>query len=291
MKIKIFFLIFLFNAIFPFSSFAYKQNTKIKCIKEGAFRSGQCIKVDNHLLYAESFGKPTHPSIPTVIFLPGSGYTHQTWNKVAPQVAKFAHVVTYDRSGYGPSQQYTEPKALTAPLVVNNLISLLKKINLPPPYILVGHSHGGLFSQYFALTYPDMVKGIVLVDSSTAEMVLAYHHFHDSQNKSERKYADPHYYELLGTRAVAEAVKSSIDIKGVYPFNGISTTVLTAENHKDLGFTEKMEKDWNIFQAGLVKKSKNSYQIIAYKSGHFIQIEQPSLVIDAIYTMVMEPGK
>jgi pimeloyl-ACP methyl ester carboxylesterase len=166
----------LLNIIFQTPSLAdiYNGSSREKCIKEGVFKNGQCIEIDNHLLYVESFGLSVNTNTPNVIFLPGSGNNHHVWNKVVPQVAKFAHVVIYDRSGYGPSQQYSIPKTLTAPLVVNNLILLLEKINVPPPYILVGHSHGGLFAQYFSLMHPDMVRGVVLIDSSTAQMVLSW---------------------------------------------------------------------------------------------------------------------
>lgn len=284
-------LLILTILIFPFSSsFAneYNGSLKEKCIKEGTFKHGQCVEIDNHLLYVESFGIPVDINVPNIIFLPGSGETLETWKKVAPTVAKFAHVVLYNRSGYAPSQQYKKTKTLTAPLVVNNLILLLQKIHVPPPYILVGHSHGGLFVQYFALTKPNMVKGMVMVDSSTNQMVLKYIR---PQMKSAQRSNAPNYYELMGARPTAEAVKHYLNIKNPYPFKNIPMSVLTAENRQDIvarhlgAFSTKMEKDWMIFQNQLVKTSRNSYQIIAYGSGHYIQDFQPNLVIDAIYTM------
>jgi hypothetical protein len=96
---------------------------------------------------------------------------------------------------------------------------------------------------------------------------------------------DPHYYELLGTHSVANDVKNCMENKGDYPFNKIPIAVVTADNRNDLGFSSNQERDWLAFQKQLVKSSRNSYQIIAYKSGHFIQLNQPSLVIDSIYTM------
>lgn len=280
-------LILLFSMIFSLSSFAniYEGASKEKCTKEGYFKNGQCIEIDNHLLYAKSFGMPVGANVPNVIFLSGSGNTHHIWDKVSSQTARFAHVVIYDRSGYGHSQQYSPPKALTATLVVNNLITLLQKINVLPPYILVGHSHGGLFIQYFALTHPNMVRGMVLVDSSTVPMVLTWYHFKGLKNKFRHELTDPHYYELLGTLSVANAVKNSMKKKKTYLFNEIPIAVLTAENHKDVGFTQKMEKDWLSFQNQLLKTSRKSYQIIAYKSGHFIQLDHPNLVVDSIYTI------
>lgn len=109
----------LLNSIFPLLSWAdiHSGSSREKCIKEGVFKNGQCVKIDDHPLYVESFGLPVNTNVPNIVFLPGSGNTHQVWDKVVSQVEKFAHVVTYDRSGYGTSQQYSIPKALTAPLV------------------------------------------------------------------------------------------------------------------------------------------------------------------------------
>jgi hypothetical protein len=132
-----------------------------------------------------------------------------------------------------------------------------------------------------------MVNGIVLVDSSTAQMIEKWFHFHEnsSLNIKRKTNQDPHYFELLGTLSVAEDVKNNINRKGAYPFKNIPTAVLTAENHQDVGFTSAMEKDWGKFQSQLAKISINSYQLIAYQSGHFIQMDQPKLVIDTIYTL------
>lgn len=285
--------IILFLGCIAYSIMAFPQERQLyvkeKCIKAGNFKNGQCVKVDNHLLYVESFGLSIGRNVPNVIFLPGSGNTLNTWNRVVPQVAKFAHVVTYDREGYGPSQQYQKPRALTAPLIVNNLISLLQKIHVPPPYILVGHSHGGLFVQYFALKKPNMISGMVLVDSSAAQMVEKWFHFRENcpRNIRDKANQDPHYYELLGTQSTAEAVKNEMNVKGSYPFGNIPMAVLTADYHNNNhnNFTQEMEKDWRNFQVNLAQSSRKSYQIIAYNSGHFIQTYQPKLIIDAIYTI------
>lgn len=280
-------LILLASMALPFSSIAdkYSGSSKIKCTKVGVFKNGHCIEVDNHLLYVESFGLPTASNVPNIIFLPGSGNTLNIWDQVAPEVAKFAHVVTYDRSGYGLSQQYSKPRPLTAPLIVTNLVELLQKIHVSPPYILVGHSHGGLFAQYFALKEPSLVRGMVLVDSSTTQLVM-WPRFHHYLPDDKVKSSDPFYYEALGITPTLEAVKKSMSEKGLYPFENLSIAVLTSNNHKDLNyFTQEMEEAWQSFQHQLTKTSRKSYQIIAYNSGHFIQVYQPKLVIDAIYTM------
>jgi len=134
-----------------------------------------------------------------------------------------------------------------------------------------------------------MVSGMILVDSSTTQMIEKWFHFREDSLRNIRSKAnqDPHYYELLGTKSTAEAVKNNIEAKGVHPFQAIPMAVLTADHHnKDIEkFTPLMENDWQIFQHLLTQSSTNSYQIIAYKSGHFIQMDQPDLVIDAIYTM------
>lgn len=100
-----------------------------------------------------------------VIFEPGLGDGPAAWQKVAPAVSKFAHVVLYKRKDLQKST--TSRKPFTAQMAVNNLQRLLKKRQLHPPYLLVGHSLGGLYLQLFARKHPKEVIGMVLVDSTS----------------------------------------------------------------------------------------------------------------------------
>jgi pimeloyl-ACP methyl ester carboxylesterase len=108
----------------------------------------------------------------TVILEAGAGGFSVDWSLLQPRVATFARVCSYDRAGLGWSEQGPHPRTLHQ--VVWELHTLLEKANLPPPYVLVGHSAGGVLGRLYTYTYPSDVRGMVLVDSGfeTGVMVL-----------------------------------------------------------------------------------------------------------------------
>lgn len=282
----LFMTIFTLVIVNPSNADKYTGASQKICKHPGAFIDALCIEVDNHLLFVKSYGHQVDKEHPVVVFLSGSGNTHYVWEKVAPSVAKFAHVVTYDRSGYGHSQQYKQPGPLTAPIVAKNLELLLKKLNLSPPYILVGHSHGGIYAQYFALTNPQLIKGLVLVDSSTYHL-LNWDRFKEYRPSAEIKNTEPFYYEAMGITPSLNAVKSKMIENGANPFGNIPLIVLTAENEKELGyFTSSMLRDWHRYQKSLAKTSKISTYYVVKGSGHFIQIDKPEFVVKSVNELI-----
>jgi len=102
------------------------------------------------------------PGQPVVVFENGMGVDLKNWRTVFDQVGSFAPVVAYDRAGIGKSDNlYQLP---TPKLVAENLHGILGVLNIPPPYVLVGHSLGGLYVRGFAGYYPGDVAGLVFVD-------------------------------------------------------------------------------------------------------------------------------
>lgn len=100
---------------------------------------------------------------PTVILESGMGCTAFDWLLVYSEIAKFARVISYDRAGYGWSD--ASPLSRTSANIVKELHMMLDKAGISSPYILVGHSFGGMNVELFAATYPQEVAGIILVDS------------------------------------------------------------------------------------------------------------------------------
>jgi len=105
-----------------------------------------------------------HPSSTNVIVLEGgSRSTIDKWGVVPGQLAHDATVFAYHRPGYGNSEATESPRdGLT---IVDDLRRLLRYKGLPPPYVLVGHSLGGLYMQLFARRYPQEVAALVLIDA------------------------------------------------------------------------------------------------------------------------------
>lgn len=100
---------------------------------------------------------------PSVVLDSGMGCIALDWILVQPEIAKFCSVVTYDRAGLGWSE--ISPKERTSHNIVEELHTLLHKAGIPLPFILVGHSFGGINVRLFANKYPNEVAGLVLIDT------------------------------------------------------------------------------------------------------------------------------
>ncbi|TRU53157.1 MAG: alpha/beta hydrolase [Microcystis aeruginosa Ma_QC_Ca_00000000_S207] len=105
---------------------------------------------------------------PTVVMDYGIGGLSPVWSLVQPEVAKFTRVCSYDRAGYGWSESSPAPR--TSQQMVEELHALLHEAGIEGPYVLVGHSLGGLNARLFASQYPEEVVGLVLVDAVPAEI-------------------------------------------------------------------------------------------------------------------------
>jgi pimeloyl-ACP methyl ester carboxylesterase len=103
---------------------------------------------------------------PTVVLMDGFSSWSPVWYKTQPEIAKRARVCAFDRAGYGFSVPAPRPPILSeAP---EDLHKALKVANLPGPYVLVGHSLGGLEARMFAERWPQEVAGMILLDTSSA---------------------------------------------------------------------------------------------------------------------------
>src|SRR3982074_397340 len=109
---------------------------------------------------------------PTVILESGLGDTLEVWNTVQPLIAAgCARTLAYNRAGYLGSDNSNSPR--DSATIVADLRAELRRQDIKPPYVLVGHSLGGLYMQYFARNYREEVAGLVLVDSTHWEQHLA----------------------------------------------------------------------------------------------------------------------
>ena len=104
---------------------------------------------------------------PTVLFEAGIGATNLNWRHIQKTVSRFTGTASYDRSGLGFSSRCRTPR--TPGNIAAELHNLLEQAGIKPPYVLVGHSFGGLVMRRFALLYPEEVSGVVLVDPMRCE--------------------------------------------------------------------------------------------------------------------------
>lgn len=120
---------------------------------------GQLIEVEGSRLHVIDKGQ----GAPTVVVIHGAGDSSYSWTHVLKELARHTRVITYDRPGMGSSEPGPGPDAVRS---VTELHTLLTRIGAPRPYVLVGHSLGGLIARLYAVRHPKQVAGMVMVDSS-----------------------------------------------------------------------------------------------------------------------------
>jgi pimeloyl-ACP methyl ester carboxylesterase len=121
---------------------------------------GQLVDVGGYRLHLHCTGSGT----PAVVLEPGLGGGSSDLAWIAPTVARDSTVCVYDRPGRGWSDAATGPQ--DGAQIAADLHTLLDRAHVPGPYVLAGHSFGGLYVLSFAAQFPDQVAGLVLLDST-----------------------------------------------------------------------------------------------------------------------------
>ena len=213
---------------------------------------------------------------PTVIL--EAGYTASgldTYGStILPQLARTTRVCTYDRAGDGVSDaRPASVTPLTGRTQARELHRLLDTIGADPPYVLVGHSYGGIVSREFAASYPSEVAGMVLIDASSEPEIPVY----------DRLHAGP-----WDDGTVSPAPNQRIDIHatvgelGAAPSLGsMPLVVITAGILQDrwLRTVPRLEAR---AQTRLAELSSDSIHVLDRGVGHLIPEHDPAIVIDAV---------
>lgn len=220
------------------------------------------------------FALTRHDTVP-VVFENGLDGRMEWWKKVIPELSADTTTFAYNRPGYGNSDPATTPR--DGAHVVDELRALLRSQGLNPPYILVGHSLGGLYMQWFARRYPDEVSALVLVDST-----------HPRQLEGEGALDKQSFFVrgLIGV-LVTGAAKEELDLlsdTGAQVLRLPTLTdkpvfVLTAA--KPLKDHSPLADDANEKRKDIARLYPGSRQIWV-DSGHGIPLEQPQAVVAAI---------
>ena len=221
---------------------------------------------------------------PDVILEGGFGTGIASWSTVQREIAKFTQVVAYDRAGLGQSE--TGPKPRDAKHVATELHAALQKAGIKPPYILVGHSLGGPFVRVFASMYPTETAGLVLIDPAQE----AFHVWTKANpppgfKEEEAKLAKAPQ-GLRDEYAAIDAIYEQARTAKIPP--GIPVTLFTAMQAD--GMPADARRVWAEKHKEWIEKVPGGKRIVAEKSGHFIQAQEPALVIDSIRQMV-EPAR
>lgn len=156
--------------------------------------------------------------------------------------------------------------------MAERLHKLLAAADIRPPYVLVGHSLGGLYAQMFAKKYPGDASGVVLLDSSSPDA---------PGELKTRARLEPGSAAFLEQEGIAE---SNAQVKGAGPFPDIPLIVIAATDHGP--FFRQWEPMLMRLQEQLATLSPKASLVVAQGSGHDIQIDRPKIVIDAVKRLV-----
>lgn len=235
---------------------------------------------------------------PTIVFLTGKGRAQTDFKKVYNKIKKTNQIFTYDRAGLGQSEMIKNER--TVDTMAFELHELLVKEKIKPPYILVGHALGAHIMRCFVNLYPGIVSGMVFINPpheyefkngleirSDSDKVIFRNEFKSfmklegkfKAHKPESKYSFD--FDSTGFSTNQRLVK---DLK--LP-NDIPITVLISKKadvdndyiDKEIEYRIQFFENWKTInpQINVISTSK---------SGHFIQMNEPGLVIDVINDMV-----
>jgi pimeloyl-ACP methyl ester carboxylesterase len=214
----------------------------------------------------------------TVIFEAGLGDTLEVWQHVQPLVASgCTRTLAYNRAGYPGSDPAGGPR--DAATIVAELREELQRRNVSPPYVLVGHSLGGLYMQYFARNFPSEVAGLVLIDST-----------HWNQGMRLDPAANTPYLgrsavtlfmpwimrrELSDSAAAGEEVHSSPEV-------GYLPTIVLSSTRSGQDQTPSARSRAEELQDEIAADFPEARHIRVVNSGHYIQRDQPDVVVEAV---------
>ena len=268
---------------------------------------GMLVGVGLHRLHIHCTGRGS----PTVVFESGLGGTSLDWNRVQPEVSRFTRACSYDRAGYGWSERGPEPRH--ADRIATELETLLLHAGVPPPYLLVGHSFGGLAIRLFAARNERRaVAGLVLVDATHEHQfqrmesaglrvpmaptgrrfVIANHGLVPSALPDELK---PLAQRLALARKAIRTLHGELgslrhsarQVDSIRRAPDVPVIVLARSPRRDADrHHERLDEAWLDLQRELADTMENgSFQMVP-GSGHYIHLERPERVVGAVWTIV-----
>jgi pimeloyl-ACP methyl ester carboxylesterase len=276
---------------------------------------GTMVDVGTHRLHVVHKG----PSVgPTVVIEQGAGEPCIFWWSIVERVAEFASVCTYDRAGIGASDAATS--AHTPVDSANELAQLLERARIPGPYILVAHSYGGLIARLYARDRRSDVAGLVLVDTLEEgihfqpDVLPMYRRFcrilslvtiaarfgalrivgklrareasslpAEIQDRTGAASQSPAFFRALSADIKAlDGYDPALRQPGATGDLGDLPLVVITHGQAFPGPMATLEKYWAAGQQRLAALSTSGELVVAHKSNHMIQLDEPQVVIDAI---------
>jgi len=207
----------------------------------------------------------------------GGGRTAKDWEKVRPAIAAFARVCSYDRAGYGESDKVDE-EPQSANEIVSDMHALLKASGEKAPFVLVAHSIAGIYVRNYAAKFPGEAAAFVFVDSSHEEQAARMHEIDPQGPGLDDRTARMGFFVKPGERLEWRTELPLVVLAHGKPYAKIAP--LTEDQWA------AADRLWRGLQEDLAKRSPRGQLRVAERSGHFIQLDQPELVIRAVRDVI-----
>lgn len=218
---------------------------------------------------------------PAIVMIAGLGDGMATFKHVASELATTTTVIIYDRAGYGASD--SAPGARDAEAADRELSALLQQAGIDGPYVLVGHSLGGLYAEYFAARHPDQVLAVVLEESRPADFTRRC----EAAGISSCTLPASMAWTLpQGGRAELAALPVTIaQVEGVQEARSMPTLVLSRSTSANPSAFDLL---WSAAQRDLTTRYPGARQLVASSGGHYVHLDQPEWFVEAVRGFVSE---
>jgi pimeloyl-ACP methyl ester carboxylesterase len=258
------------------------------------------VDVGTHHLYIHCLGSGT----PTIVIDTGVGEKYDSWQAIISTLSRETRVCAYDRAGYGRSEPGPMPR--DSQRAADELHLLLANAGEDGPFLLVGHSLGGLNLQVYANSYPKEVAGLILLDPSPLAWMRGkgfpkLREIFDQETKAQREAAnaakassDPEaraiapFLDATASEFEQFFGRTADEVAAIQSFGELPLTVIGA-SEPDSRFGEDAQAFrlfWNEESRALARKSGSGRFILAEGSGHYIYRDTPQVAIDAILDMI-----
>lgn len=217
---------------------------------------------------------------PVVILSTGLYREASDWRLIMPEIARFTQVCGYDREGLGQStvdHDPARPESESRDEQVEDLKNLLASAHIDAPYLLVGHSAGGILVRRFARSFPDRVAGFVFIDSAHEEQAWRFHAI--DPRSVQGPPADPIWVKRNGGLSHGELWIWHCNKPLIVLEHGIPLTFegpLAAHTAEFNAAVDSMARD-------LASRSSMGQLRIAIRSGHEIMLDEPTVVVEAVH--------
>ena len=241
------------------------------------------VSIGERSLFLECSGS----GAPPVILAAGGGADGRVWHGVLPSLRRFTTSCTYDRAGTGRSSP--APRPHTMQQMIDELDALLKRVQIEPEYVLVGHSLGGLLVRLYTSQHPNDVSGLVLLDPTSEEQaarmwsrlppeVMAQFRQGLSQGPDGLDYES-----FLAGMAQLQSAERSLRDRPLIVLTALGSQTAEPGVPADVG--ERMAKEWLAMHVEVSRLSSNSAHLVLDTS-HDICNDAPAVVVAAIEEVV-----